>query len=243
MLRAPLQTAFRVLFPPTCVKCGTIVESEFGLCGPCWAEVPFISGPVCQMCGIPVLADASDQDAKCDACRRIARPWSGGRAALEYRDAGREFALGLKHSDRYDIARAAGSWLAQAARALITPQTIIVPVPLHPKRLLRRRYNQSALLAQAIAEKVNCRTGLDVLVRTVHTIALENVSAQERFARLQGSMTVHPKRRANVQDAHVLLVDDVMTSGATLAAATDACLQGGARRVDMVVLARVTKDD
>ena len=219
-----------------------MVESEYGLCGPCWRQLPLITGPVCDSCGIPLLAANESERVQCDDCRKIARPWRRGRAAMRYSDLGRRLVLGLKHSDRQDAAITAATWLAQAAMPLIQEDTLLIPIPLHWRRMLKRRYNQSALLAQHLALRMETGILLDGLQRHVHTKALDGVTVSERFERLSGVISVTPKRSGLIRDRAVLLIDDVMTSGATFAAATEACYAAGARRVDVLALARVCKD-
>lgn len=172
----------------------------------------------------------------------IARPWGLGRAALVYAGIGRKLVLGLKHGDRTDLTQPAGIWMAQLARSLIQPDTVIVPVPLHWARLLRRRYNQSALLAQSLARQVAQPVCVDALLRPRKTASLEGHSRDARFAALSGSIKINPKRQAQIAGKPVLLVDDVMTSGATLAACSEVLLQAGATDVSMITLARVVKD-
>jgi predicted amidophosphoribosyltransferase len=159
-----------------------------------------------------------------------------------YRDAGRSLVLALKHGDRTDLARAAGDWMAKAAAGLVTADTVIVPVPLHWLRLLRRRYNQAALLALRMGRTLGCPVCPDALQRTRATRPLDGHGREERVAALSGAIRVHPGRRSRIAGRPVLLVDDVMTSGATFAAATEALLAAGATRVSVLALARVTKD-
>ena len=236
------QTALRVLYPPQCVSCGERVESDFGLCGPCWRDTPFIEGLCCDSCGVP-LPGESDEAEHCDACRTTARPWSRGRAAFVYRQNGRRLVLALKRGDRHNIVRPAGIWLARAAQTLLSENTLIAPVPLHWTRLLKRKFNQSALLGQALARRVDAAFCPDLLVRPVRTESLEGKSLDARFSTLGGAISAHPKRRHRMVGQHVLLVDDVMTSGATMAAAAEACLASGARDVSALALARVAKGD
>ena len=162
---------------------------------------------------------------------------------MRYRDLGRNLVLRLKHSDRQDVAIMAATWLVQAGRPLLQDDTVIVPVPLHWSRLVKRRYNQAALLAQNFALKVDRSAHLDALLRRRRTSPLDGVGVTERFERLQGAITPNPLRVQHLEGKSVLLMDDVMTSGATLAAATEAAYAAGARRVDVLVLARVCKDD
>jgi predicted amidophosphoribosyltransferase len=236
------QTALHLIYPPSCTLCGAQVESDFGLCGPCWRDTPFISGLCCDSCGVPLLGEDTGANELCDDCLTIARPWRQGRAALLYRDNGRKLVLSLKHGDRHDIARPAALWMANAIRPVIAPNTLVVPVPLHWTRLLRRRFNQAALLAQAVAKQLGLSCCPDLLQRRVQTRSLDGLGRDQRYATLHGATRVHPKRRHHIADRPVLIVDDVMTSGATLSTAAQACFSGGARDVCIVTLARVAKD-
>lgn len=237
-----IQTSLSLLYPPRCLGCGALVESEFGLCGACWRETPFIGGLVCDACGAPVQGAQTDHRVECDACMKTPRPWSMGRATMLYRGKGRDLVLALKHSDRADIAGPAGRWMARAARPLIRPDTLILPVPLHWSRVLRRKYNQSALLAKPLGLAIERPVGLDVLRRVRKTVSLDHRPATERFLHLSGAIQVAPDRIAQIRQRSLLLVDDVMTSGATLSACTEACLDAGASEVCVLVLARVAKE-
>lgn len=237
-----LQKALDFLYPSQCVTCNAIVESS-GLCGSCWRETPFITGLVCDKCGVPLPGDdGEDADVLCDSCMLTPRPWNKGRAALVYNGNARKLVLSLKHSDRTELAEPAAAWMASAARQLIGAHTLIAPVPLHWSRLIRRRYNQSALLATALARETGSSCCADLLVRKHKTPRLEGKSATQRFDIMSDSVYVHPHRRIRITGRPVLLVDDVMTSGATLAACAEACKAGGASIVHTVVLARVAKD-
>ncbi|GAB4284114.1 MAG: ComF family protein [Roseovarius sp.] len=237
-----LQTALRLVYPPRCLLCGDLVDSDFGLCGPCWRETPFIAGLCCDLCGTPLPGVDDGEAVTCDDCLATARPWSRGRAAMLYRDNARRMVLALKHGDRQDIVRPATLWLARAAAPLIEARTLIAPVPLHWTRMLRRRFNQSALLARALARHLGRQDCPDLLCRPTRTPVLDGLGARERFAALAGAIRVRRSRRALLAGRPVLLVDDVMTSGATLAAAALACLDAGAQDVRVLVLARVARD-
>ncbi|WP_058312507.1 ComF family protein [Shimia thalassica] len=241
-MREKIQTAIHLIYPPRCIECGGLVESDFGLCGPCWGKTPFIGGLVCDLCGTPLPGQDGEGHAFCDDCMRIERPWSKGRSALLYKDNARTLVLALKHGDRHDIVQPAAKWMAQAAKPLVQPGMLVAPVPLHWMRLLKRRYNQSALLAQAVARELSLSWCPDLLQRPNTGGSMDGLSFDERFRKLSGSITPHPKRRHKMAARPVLLIDDVMTSGATLGAATEACLQAKAREVHVLTLARVAKD-
>ena len=237
-----IQTALRLIYPPRCLTCSTMVDSDFGLCGPCWRDTRFIGGAVCDGCGAPLMGDDASGEVHCDDCIKTTRPWQQGRSALPYKDNGRRVVLGLKHGDRQDVVGPASKWMAAAAREIAKPNMLVVPVPLHWSKLLKRRYNQAALLAQGVAAQLDLAWCPDALQRLKRTHSLDGMGRDARFAHLEGVINAHPRRRRRMIGRSVLLVDDVMTSGATLAAATDACLMGGAANVSVLTLARVTKD-
>lgn len=237
-----MQSVLRLIFPPQCIGCGELVEDDFGLCGPCWRDTPFITGLHCDSCGVPLLGDGSDGLEHCDDCLTIARSWGRGRAALIYRDGARKLVLALKHGDRQDLVRPAGRWLARLAPPLLDPETVIVPVPAHYWRFVRRRYNQAALLAGEVGKRTGHPVIADLLRRPRATRVQDGMGVDQRFANLAGAIRPGPKASEILAGRPVLLIDDVMTSGATLAAATEACHIAGAEHVNVLVLARVAKD-
>lgn len=237
-----MQGALQILYPPQCISCSAPVQSDFGLCADCWRETPFISGLACDRCGVPLPGSDSGERALCDDCMTIARPWERGRAALMYRDNGRRLVLALKHGDRMDLARPASAWMLKAAAPILQPEMLAVPVPLHWMRLFRRRFNQAALLSRAIAKAAGLDHCPDALIRKRSTGSQEGKTRDARFANLVDAFAVPGSRGKRVEGRDILLVDDVMTSGATFAAATEALLAAGARSVSVLCLARVAKD-
>lgn len=238
-----MQRLMQMIYPPLCVGCGAVVEGEGALCPACWRETPFLTGLVCDRCGVPLPGTADPGPApRCDGCLRDPPPWQQGRAALLYRDNGRRLVLALKHGDRTELARDAAPWLARAARPLLRDDTLIAPIPLHRMRLLQRRYNQAALLAGGLAARVGHSFCPDVLVRRRATPTLDGKGRAARAQALEGAIAVHKGRAEILQGRDVLIVDDVMTSGATFRAATGAALDAGAASVRVLALARVAFD-
>ena len=232
-----------ILFPPQCLDCGAGVAEDGALCPACWREAEFIGACLCDTCGIPLPGDGgTEAGLRCDDCLARPRPWTRGRAAVVYAGSGRRLVLALKHGDRPDLAPALGRWLAAAAAPLVAPGMVVVPVPLHPRRMLSRKYNQAALLGAAVARIHGLRLEAAGLRRVRHTPMQDHGSVGDRFANVEGAIRVADRVRARLEGRPVLLVDDVMASGATLAAAARALAEGGAGPVSVAVLARAVKE-
>jgi ComF family protein len=236
-----MQGALQLLYPPQCISCSAPVQSDFGLCADCWRGTPFISGLACDKCGLPLPGQDAGERALCDDCITTARPWDQGRAAMMYQDNGRRLVLALKHGDRMDLARPAAVWMLKAALPILRPGMLVVPVPLHWLRLFRRRFNQAALLSRNIAKAAGLEHCPDALVRKRSTGNQDGKTRDARFANLVDAFGVPKARETRVCDREILLVDDVMTSGATFAAASEVLLAAGARSVSVLGLARVAK--
>lgn len=236
-----MQSAMSMLFPPQCLSCNALVEDRFSLCGPCWRETPFIMGLACDHCGVPLMGEGAG-DELCDDCMTSPRPWSQGRAAVIYKGNARRIVLALKHGDRLDLARPVARWMARAGAGMLGKGALVVPIPLHRLRLFRRRYNQAGLLAHEIGRECGLDVGPDALIRRRRTETQDGKNAGERTRNVAGSIIENPRQSGLMAGRPVVLIDDVMTSGATLAEATRACTDAGASRVCVLVLARVAKD-
>ncbi|MDO5648743.1 ComF family protein [Paracoccus sp. (in: a-proteobacteria)] len=243
-----MKAALHVLYPPQCLGCSDPVASDAAdvhLCATCWGEARFITGAACRCCAAPLPGDGmgADDSLICDGCLTTPPPWQHGRAAFVYSGTGRRLVLALKHGDRPDLVPPLARWLAQAVAPLILPDTIVAPVPLHLRRLLKRKYNQAALLSARVAQSYGVTHQADLLIRRRHTPAQDHRSVRDRFANQDGALMVNTRRLDQLRDRPVLLIDDVMASGATLTAAARALNIAGAGPVSVAVLARAVKDD
>jgi ComF family protein len=230
--------------PPRCLTCDAAVEAPGRLCTACFRATGFVTEPCCDRCGTPFRhAGQGGLTRQCVQCTDDPPPWSRGRAALRYDDQARRIILPLKHADRVDVAPALGRHMARVGAALLQSADLLVPVPLHRRRLLARRYNQSALLAQVIGRVAGRPVVPDALRRVRPTASLGEKTRRERAEAVEGAFAVRPTRAADIAGRRVLLIDDVLTTGATAGACTRALLAGGAARVELLVGARATLPD
>jgi ComF family protein len=232
--------ALDLLLPPSCVLCFTPVDAPRLLCGECFAKLNVISKPWCGCCGTPFeLAWHAVEGGLCQRCIDAPPPFERARAALNYDDGSRRLVLPFKHGDRTEFASVFVRLMAQAGTELLREADVIVPVPLHRRRLFVRRYNQAALLAQALSGMTGRVAVLDALARSCATDSLDGKSAAERWEEVANAFAVRPRRVHQIEGRRILLVDDVMTSGATTSACAESLLAAGADAVDVLVLARV----
>ncbi|MGR3485361.1 MAG: ComF family protein [Paracoccaceae bacterium] len=234
----PLRALIRLVYPPGCLACAEAVEGDGALCPTCWRDMPFVAGAACGTCGAPLPGEA-EAGLRCDDCLTDPPPWDAGVAVAAYAGTARRLAMAFKHGDRTEMAPHLGAWMA----ARLRPQagTVVVPVPLHWRRRVRRRYNQAALLAGAVAGAHGLAHRPDALRRVRATAPLDGIGRAQRHERLTGAIA--PSRPDVVSGRPVLLIDDVMTTGATLRACAGALRAAGAGRIEVAVLARVAMGD
>ena len=228
---APLIDA---VYPPRCPLCAAMLAGQQGLCAACWRDLEFPGQPACSLCSRPL---ARANDALCAPCAQEPPRHQGVRAATVYNAASRQLVLAFKHGGRIALAPMLARLMA--ARLSAVEDMRIVPVPLHRWRLWRRGYNQSALLARELARLTGGELLVDGLIRTRRTPMLAALGREERAAVMEGAIAVHPRRGGQIKGARILLVDDVLTSGATTNACIAALQAAGARAVTIACFARV----
>jgi len=237
-----MQSPLAVLYPPQCVTCGEPISGSHGLCGKCWAETPFITGHICDKCGTPLPGEGDGAADLCDDCLRHKRPWSRGRAAFSYAGNARRMVLQIKLYDRLDLVPPAAGWMARAGRDLLHGDVLLVSIPAHWTRVFMRRYNQASELARALARQTGLEAATTALIRPNRTESQLGKRFDGRVANVKGAIRPHPRRGPVLQGRRVVLVDDVVTSGATFSAAAQACIEAGAADVSVLALARAGKD-
>lgn len=229
--------ALDVALPTLCVSCREPVDGE-GVCAACWAKLSFIAPPYCPRLGIPFVYDPGPDLLSMEA---IANPpaYQRARAAVRYDDVARTLVHALKYQDRTDLAPAMGRWMARAGRELLEGADMLIPVPLHWRRAWRRRYNQSGALAQIIERQSGVKVRGELLRRVRPTEQQIGLSRAQRATNVQGAFQVAPDRQSELSGRRVVLIDDVLTSGATSDACARALLRAKAAQVDVLVFARV----
>jgi ComF family protein len=229
--------ALDIALPTLCVACREPVAGE-GVCANCWAKLSFIGPPFCPRLGIPFVYDPGPGLLSMEA---IADPpaYTRARAAVRYDDVARTLVHALKYQDRTDLAPAMGRWMARAGHELLEEADVLVPVPLHWRRGWSRRYNQSGALARVIERQAGVVVARDALRRVRPTQQQIGLSRPERARNVQGAFKVAPEQKSAIQGRRVVLIDDVLTSGATVDACARALLRAKAAQVDVLVFARV----
>jgi len=247
--RLALQRVLDLVLPPRCLGCGDLVEVQGTLCAPCWSAITFVSEPLCRRCGQPFAFDSEENAAHagaagydCGACLAEPPVFGRARAVMRYDDASRPLLLGFKHGDRTEAAGPFAAWMARSGAELLAEAELVAPVPLHWRRLIARRYNQAALLSQALARRGGLTAVPDLLRRRRATPSQGRLSRAERQRNVAGAFAVNPAREELLAGRRLLLVDDVMTTGATVSACARAALKAGAAGVDVLVLARALRD-
>ncbi|WP_371741574.1 ComF family protein [Novosphingobium sp. 9U] len=233
-----LEPLIDFVFPPRCPLCGAGVSSQTGLCADCWSELAIPGEPCCDLCSRPFGEDVAT-GSTCAPCLADPPRHDGIAAATLYNDASRKLVLAFKHGSRLGLAKLMARLMAARLASEPRGDWVIVPVPLHRWRLWRRGYNQAAILAQELAQITGGTVSIDALERRKSTAALGGLGRLARRRELSGAIRLAERRRQSIRGKSVLLVDDVLTSGATSDVCVSALKRGGASRVVVTCFARV----
>ena len=234
------------VLPPRCLACGEIVEEPDALCGRCWGGIAFFAPPWCAGCGLPFAHPAGD-GAICADCARGRRAWDRARAVLRYDRNSRGLILGLKHADHTHLAGAFGRWMHRVGGEVLADADLLVPVPLHWTRLVRRRYNQAALLAHAIRAAGGPPVAADWLVRRRKTPSQGHMGPAGRERNVAGAFALRQpgafalRPPCELAGRRVVVVDDVLTTGATVDECARVLKRAGAASVGVLTLARALR--
>jgi len=237
LLGRALAPVVDLVFPPRCPLCGAGISAQTGLCVDCWSSLTIPGSPCCGSCGRP-FSDGIPDGATCGPCLAQPPRHDGIAAATLYDEASRKLVLTLKHSNRISLAPMMARLMAPKLD-FVDAQWLLVPVPLHRWRLWHRGYNQAAELARALGKATGAQLRVDVLRRRKATRSLGGLGRKARQRVLSGAIDVPARRRATVKGARIVLVDDVLTSGATSDACVSALKRAGAKSVVIACFARV----
>lgn len=240
-IAATIGTAVGILYPPVCVACRAATGDAQALCAECWGGIGFIERPFCERLGTPFEVDLGQGILSPAA---IADPpvFARARAVCRFDGAARDLVHRLKYGDRTELALTLGRMMRQSGHELLADAELVVPVPLHRTRLWTRRFNQAGLLARAVAGLSGKPWAPAALARVKRTRQQVGLTRAQRADNLQGAFRVPAQARAQVEGRRILLIDDVLTTGSTVNAASRALLRAGATAVDVLTFARVVTD-
>ncbi len=227
-----------VLVPPACLSCDRATDKQGQLCAECWSQMRFIEKPYCAVLGTPFSYDLGEGALSADAIANPP-PFDTSRSVALYDDTARQLVHGLKFGDRTDLAPWMARFMARISEGRITPESVIVPVPLHRRRLFMRRYNQSAELARHLAKLIAADYRPDLIVRSRATKQQVGLGAKERENNVRGAFRVPKGFGIHIKGQHLVLIDDVYTTGATIRACARVLKRAGAARIDCLTFARV----
>ncbi|MGJ3262912.1 MAG: ComF family protein [Salinarimonas sp.] len=230
-----------VIYPPACPSCGGALAETPGLCAACWRELTFLERPWCARLGTPFAIEMGEGTLS-PAAIAAPPPFARARAAVAYEGVARTLVHKLKYGDRLDVAQTLARMMLRAGRELLVDADLLVPVPLHRGRLWSRRFNQAAVLARALSRACGVPADPMLLRRVKATRTQVGLTRPQRARNLAGALVVPRTLRPRVAGRRVVLVDDVLTTGATAEAAARALRRAGAARVDVLAFARVVTE-
>ncbi len=236
-----LWQAVDMVLPPRCPMTGDLVDRQGMVSPEAWRKLAFIGDPHCESCGIP-FEYGMEEGGKCLACLEHPPVFGRARAALKYDEASRGVILGFKHGDKTYAVASFVPMLRQAGRDVLAGADVLIPVPLHPYRLIRRRYNQAAMIGQELSKAIDIPHWPLALRRIRPTVTQGHLSAEARLKNVKKAFAVNPKFEVVLKGRRVVLLDDVFTTGATVSECTKVLLKSGVASVDVLTVARVVRN-
>ena len=236
----PLQKALDLVLPPRCVVSGEEVDRQGMLAPDVWGQLKFIAAPQCVKCGLPFDYDV-EEETVCGGCIENDPVYTSARSALVYDDGSRNLVLRFKHADQTHSVLAFVPWLKKAGAEFLNKADYFVPVPLHRWRLLKRRYNQAAIMAWALSKDMGVPCLVDGLQRLRATKSQGYMKAKERKANVKKAFAINPKHESKLEGKTVVLIDDVLTTGATVNECVKALKRQDVKDVHVLTLARVVR--
>ena len=226
------------LYPPVCIHCSAPVASHDGLCGPCFARLRPITEPLCARLGLPFAVPIGPDALSAEAIANPP-PFERARSAVLYNELARALVSRLKYGDHPELARFCARLMAASGRNLWAEGPLLVPVPLHRTRQFTRRYNQSIELARALATETGLKVDPLLVRRVKRTRQQVGLTASQRATNVAGAFLAHPDTLGRLKGRNVVLVDDVITTGATVEAITRVLRKAGVNKIDVISFARV----
>ena len=240
-LQEIIKSGVNIILPPRCPLSGDIVDAQGMISPEGWGGLEFITDPLCNHCGIPLDYDVGEVG-KCMSCLDNPPEFNSARAAFRYNDISRNLILGFKHGDKTHIVRSFAPWLAQAGKGMLANADYLLPVPLHHLRLVSRRYNQAALIAESLSKHVGIAHLPMAIKRVRSTPSQGHLSTKDRLENVSKAFDVPIKYRGRLKGKSIILIDDVYTTGATAHECTKILRKYGAAQVHILTLARVIHD-
>lgn len=234
------KSLLQAILPHQCMSCQEVVEEGQGLCPACWGKMHFITPPFCDVTGLP-LDGMNETNAPVSLLFDTPPSYRKARSCFAYDEASRGIVLRYKHADYTHLTPALSALLLRAGEDILKHTDLLIPVPLHPIRLLKRQYNQAALLAEGVSKLTRIPWEGDILRRTRQTQSQGHKKKAEREENVKKAFGLNPRFKTHILRKRVCLVDDVMTSGATVQECAQVLLKGGVKDVYVLTLARVLK--
>lgn len=237
-----VEKAVDTVLPPRCPVSGDMVDMHGMISAETWKGLEFVSAPFCEKCGIPFDFDVQAEGNICVKCLEKPPAFDTARSALIYNDTSRGMILGFKHGDKIHAAKSFVPWLKRSGQEMIDQADFIIPVPLHRFRLLRRRYNQAAIMGYELSKETGITHAPLALRRIRATASQGHLKTDERAKNVRKAFALRDGYEEKMKDKNIILIDDVYTTGATVSECTKILKRAGAGRVDVLTLARVVKD-